>query len=166
MASKGVNKVILVGNLGNDPEVRYTPGGDAITKISIATSESWKDKTSGQTNERTEWHSVTFFGALAKIAGEYLKKGSQVYVEGKLKTDKYQDKTTGADRYSTGIVVDSFSGVMQMLGGRQEGQIPQAHQPGQTHQQLSISHSGDASVGSGGSSGQQFNDSFNDDTPF
>ena len=76
MASKGVNKVILVGNLGNDPEVRYSAGGDAITKISIATSESWKDKTSGQANERTEWHSVTFFGALAKIAGEYLKKGS------------------------------------------------------------------------------------------
>jgi len=167
MASKGVNKVILVGNLGNDPEVRYSANGDAITKISIATSESWKDKNTGQTNEKTEWHNVTFFGALAKIADEYLKKGSQVYVEGKLKTDKYQDKTTGADRYSTGIVVDSFNGVMQMLGGRQEGQIPKAHQPGQTHQQPSISHSGDAGGGSGGSSGQQFNDSFDDsDVPF
>jgi single-strand DNA-binding protein len=153
MASKGVNKVILVGNLGNDPEVRYTPSGDAITKISIATSESWKDKNTGQTNEKTEWHNVTFFGALAKIAGEYLKKGSQVYVEGKLKTDKYQDKTTGADRYSTGIVVDSFNGVMQMLGGRQEGR--QAQQQAQSKPQQQQQQSD-----------QQFNDSFDDDIPF
>ncbi len=121
MATRGVNKVILVGNLGQDPEVRYTSGGAAITKISIATSDSWKDKNTGQMNERTEWHNVTFFGKLAEIAGEYLKKGSQVYVEGKLKTDKYQDKQTGQDRYSTGVVVDGFNGVLQMLGGRGEG---------------------------------------------
>lgn len=124
MATRGINKVILVGNLGQDPDVRYTPGGAAITKISIATSESWKDKNTGQMNERTEWHNVTFFGKLAEIAGEYLRKGSQVYVEGKLKTDKYQDKQTGQDRYSTGIVVDGFSGVMQMLGGREGGSAP------------------------------------------
>lgn len=131
MASKGINKVILVGNLGNDPEVKYAANGNAITKISIATSESWKDKNSGQTQEKTEWHNVTFFGKLAEIAGEYLRKGSQVYVEGKLKTDKYQDKTTGQDRYSTGIVVDSFSGVLQMLGGKQEQETPTRQQPQQ-----------------------------------
>lgn len=116
----GINKVILVGNMGNDPEVFHTAGGDQITKISIATSEKWKDKNTGQMQEKTEWHNITFFGKLAEIAGKYLKKGSQVYVEGKLKTDKYQDKTTGQDRYSTGVVVDSFNGVLQMLGGKQE----------------------------------------------
>ncbi|MEP2788524.1 MAG: single-stranded DNA-binding protein, partial [Kangiellaceae bacterium] len=91
MATRGVNKVILVGNLGQDPEVRYTPGGAAITTISIATSDSWKDKNSGQMQEKTEWHRVVFFGKLAEIAGEYLHKGSQVYVEGKLQTRKWQD---------------------------------------------------------------------------
>ena len=121
MASRGINKVILVGNLGKDPDVRYSAGGQAVTSVSIATSESWKDKNTGQMNERTEWHNITFFGKLAEIAGEYLRKGSQVYVEGKLKTDKYQDKTTGQDRYSTGIAVDSFTGVLQMLGGQPNG---------------------------------------------
>jgi single-strand DNA-binding protein len=124
MASRGINKVILVGNLGQDPEVRYTPNGGAITKVSIATSESWKDKNSGQMQEKTEWHNVTFFGKLAEIAGEYLRKGSQIYVEGKLRTDKYQDKTTGQDRYSTGVVVDGFTGVLQMLGGRGDNSAP------------------------------------------
>jgi single-strand DNA-binding protein len=121
MASRGINKVILVGNLGQDPEVRYAANGGAITNISIATSESWKDKNSGQMQEKTEWHRVTFFGKLAEIAGEYLRKGSQVYVEGKLRTDKFQDKTTGQERYSTSVVVDGFTGVLQMLGGRAEG---------------------------------------------
>ena len=121
MASKGVNKVILVGNLGQDPEVRHTPQGAQITTISIATSESWKDKNTGEIQESTEWHKVVFFGKLAEIAGEYLRKGSQVYVEGKLKTRKWQDKQ-GQDKYTTEIVVDSFNGVMQMLGGKQEGQ--------------------------------------------
>lgn len=121
MASRGINKVILVGNLGQDPEVRYAANGGAITNISIATSESWKDKNTGQMQEKTEWHRVTFFGKLAEIAGEYLRKGSQVYVEGKLRTDKFQDKATGQDRYSTSVVVDGFSGVLQMLGGRAEG---------------------------------------------
>ena len=117
MATRGVNKVILVGNLGQDPEVRYTPGGAAITTISIATSDSWKDKNTGQMQEKTEWHRVVFFGKLAEIAGEYLHKGSQVYVEGKLQTRKWQDKSS-QDRYTTEVVVDSFNGVMQMLGGR------------------------------------------------
>jgi len=162
MATKGVNKVILVGNLGNDPEVRYSANDDAITKISIATSESWKDKNTGQINEKTEWHNVVFFGKLAEIAGEYLRKGSQVYVEGKLKTDKYKDKTTGADRYSTGIVVDSFSGVMQMLGGRQEGQQPQQQQQAQAKPQQQNQSQQQPQQ----KSDQQFNDSFEDDIPF
>ncbi len=140
MSKRGINKVILVGNLGNDPEVRYNSAGAAITSISVATSESWVDKSTGQKQEKSEWHKVVFFGKLAEIAGEYLKKGSQVYVEGKLQTKKYQDKQTGADKYSTSIVVDSFEGVMQMLGGKQEGQSnnsqpQQPQQPQQAQQQ-------------------------------
>jgi single-strand DNA-binding protein len=108
-----VNKVILVGNLGRDPETRYTPGGDAITNIRVATTDRWKDKASGETKEATEWHNVAFFGRLAEIAGEYLKKGSQVYVEGRLRTRKWQDKD-GHDRYTTEVVADQ----MQMLGSR------------------------------------------------
>ncbi|WP_299072252.1 single-stranded DNA-binding protein [uncultured Paraglaciecola sp.] len=116
MASKGVNKVILVGNLGKDPEVRYTPNGKAVANLTLATSESWKDQ-SGQMQEKTEWHRISMFGKLAEIAGEYLKKGSQIYVEGKLQTRKWQDQQ-GQDRYSTEVVLDPFNGVMQMLGGR------------------------------------------------
>ena len=108
-----VNKVILIGNLGRDPETRYMPEGGAITNISIATTEKWKDK-AGEMQEKTEWHRVAFFGKLAEIAGEYLKKGSQVYVEGRLQTRKWQDKD-GADKYSTEIVANQ----MQMLGSRQ-----------------------------------------------
>ncbi len=115
--ARGVNKVILVGNLGADPEVRYMPSGGAVTSISIATSEQWTDKTSGQKQERTEWHRVTLFNRMGEIAGEYLKKGSQVYIEGSIRTDKYQDKTTGEDRYSTQIIARD----MQLLGGRGEG---------------------------------------------
>ena len=114
--ARGINKVILVGNLGNDPEVRYSQSGTAMTSISVATSESWKDKTSGEQQERTEWHRVKFFGRLAEIAGEYLKKGSQVYIEGKLRTDKYTDKA-GVEKYSTDIIADE----MQMLGGKMGG---------------------------------------------
>jgi single-strand DNA-binding protein len=113
--ARGINKVILVGNLGADPETRYTPSGTAITSIRIATSESWKDKQTGEQQERTEWHRVDFFGRLAEIAGEYLKKGRQVYVEGKLRTDEYEKD--GVKRYSTKIVADE----MQMLGGREGG---------------------------------------------
>ena len=113
MASRGINKVILVGNLGNDPEMRYTASGTAIANISLATSESWKDKNTGETQERTEWHRVVFFDRLAEIVGEYLRKGSQVYVEGQLQTEKWQDQT-GNDRYTTKIRARN----MQMLGGR------------------------------------------------
>ena len=109
-----VNKVIIVGNLGRDPETRYLPSGEAVTNISVATTDTWKDKTSGEKKEATEWHRVAFFGKLAEISGEYLKKGSQVYVEGRLRTRKYQDKETGKDRYSTEIIGDR----MQMLGSR------------------------------------------------
>ena len=114
--ARGVNKVILVGNLGNDPETKYTPSGGAITNISIATSESWKDKNTGQQQERTEWHRVIFFNRLAEIAGEYLKKGSKVYVEGSLRTRKWQGQD-GQDRYTTEIVASE----MQMLDGRGDG---------------------------------------------
>jgi len=108
-----VNKVILVGNLGADPETRYQPSGEAITNIRVATTDKWKDKASGETKEATEWHRIAFFGRLAEIAGEYLKKGSQVYVEGRIRTRKYQDKD-GNERYSTEIIGDR----MQMLGSR------------------------------------------------
>ena len=110
--ARGVNKVILVGNLGADPETRYTPSGTAITTIRIATSEAWKDKTTGEQQERTEWHRVKFFSRLAEIAGEYLKKGSQVYIEGKLRTEEYEKD--GVKRYSTDVIADE----MQMLGSR------------------------------------------------
>ncbi len=107
MASRGINKVILVGNLGNDPETRYMPSGGAVTNISIATSETWKDKQTGQPQERTEWHRVVFFNRLAEIAGEYLRKGSKVYVEGSLRTRKWQDQS-GQDRYTTFSVAMRF----------------------------------------------------------
>ena len=112
--ARGINKVIIVGNVGKDPETRYTAGGAAITTLSVATSEQWKDKQTGENKEHTEWHRVKFFGRLAEIAGEYLRKGSQVYVEGKLRTDKYTDKE-GVERYSTDIIAEE----MQMLGSRQ-----------------------------------------------
>ncbi len=111
--SRGVNKVILVGTLGADPEVRHMPSGGAVTNLSLATNEQWTDKQSGQKQERTEWHRVTLFNRLAEIAGEYLKKGRQVYIEGSLRTEKYQDKQTGQDRWSTSIIAQN----MQLLGG-------------------------------------------------
>jgi single-strand DNA-binding protein len=117
--ARGVNKVILVGNLGKDPDTRYLPSGAAVTNVTIATTESWKDQQSGDKQERTEWHNVVFFGKLAEIAGEYLRKGSQVYVEGSLRTRKWQDKN-GMDRYTTEIVARD----MQMLGSRQGAGAP------------------------------------------
>jgi single-strand DNA-binding protein len=113
--ARGINKVILVGTLGKDPEVRYSQSGSALTSVSIATNESWKDK-NGEKQERTEWHRVKFFGKLAEIAGEYLKKGGQVYIEGSLRTEKYTDKQ-GVEKYSTDIIANE----MQMLGGRMDG---------------------------------------------
>lgn len=118
MASRGVNKVILVGNLGQDPEVRYMPNGGAVANITLATSESWRDKQTGENKENTEWHRVVLFGKLAEVAGEYLRKGSQVYIEGQLRTRKWQDQS-GQDKYTTEVVVN-VGGTMQMLGGRQQ----------------------------------------------
>ncbi|MFQ1017891.1 single-stranded DNA-binding protein [Gilliamella sp. BG7] len=117
MANRGINKVILVGNLGQDPEVRYMPNGNAVANISIATSETWKDKQTNENRERTEWHRVVIFGKLAEIAGEYLKKGSQVYLEGQLQTRKWQDQS-GQDRYTTEVVINPIGGILQILGSR------------------------------------------------
>ncbi len=119
-----VNKVILIGNLGRDPETRYMPNGEAVTNITLATSETWKDKTSGEKQETTEWHRVTFYRRLAEIAGEYLKKGSQVYVEGRLETRKWQDKE-GKDRYTTEIIASE----MKMLGSRSGQGDPGLREP-------------------------------------
>ncbi|WP_428086940.1 single-stranded DNA-binding protein [Candidatus Thioglobus sp.] len=121
----GINKVILVGNLGQKPEVKFASNGNAIANISLATSETWTDKNTGQKQERTEWHRVSLFGKLAEIAGQYLDKGSKVYVEGKMQTRKWQDQS-GADRYTTEVVVSGFNGTLQMLDSRNNsGAAPQ-----------------------------------------
>jgi single-strand DNA-binding protein len=152
--ARGVNKVILVGTLGKDPETRYMPSGSAVTNLRIATNEQWKDKQTGEQQERTEWHSIAMFGRLAEIAAEYLRKGSQVYVEGKLRTRKWQDKE-GKDRYTTEIVADE----MQMLGGKGGGSGAGASGMG-------------AGAAGGGSGRAAVNDSgpppgdFDDDIPF
>lgn len=118
--ARGINKVILVGNLGADPEVRYMPNGGAVASLSLATSESWTDKNTGQRQERTEWHRVTLFNRLGEIAAEYCRKGSQIYIEGSIRTEKYQDKNTGEDRYSTKVIARE----LQLLGSRMDGQGP------------------------------------------
>ena len=115
-----VNKVIIIGNLGRDPEIRHSPDGAAVCNLSVATSYQWKDRSTGERRENTEWHRIVLFGRLAEIAGEYLRKGRPVYIEGRLQTRKWQDKETGQDRYSTEIVAEQ----MQMLGGRDDGQAP------------------------------------------
>lgn len=115
--ARGINKVILVGNLGRDPEVRYMQNGNAVANVGLATSENWRDKQTGEQQERTEWHNLVFYGRLAEIAGEYLKKGSKIYAEGKLQTRKWQDKNSGQDRYTTEIIVNE----MQMLDSRGGG---------------------------------------------
>jgi single-strand DNA-binding protein len=160
--SKGINKVILVGNLGQDPEVKYMPSGGAVLSISLATSESWKDKQTGQPVEKTEWHRVTFFNRLAEIAGEYLKKGSQIYVEGKLQTRKWQDQA-GVDRYTTEVIANT----MQMLGSggssndkaydssSDNQSRPQQHKNEQQAEQKPVSQSSPPPM-----------DSFDDDIPF
>ncbi len=156
MATRGVNKVILVGNLGQDPEVRYMPNGNAVTNISVATSESWKDKSTGADQERTEWHRVVMFRRLAEIAAEYLRKGSKVYIEGKLQTRKWQDQN-GQDRYTTEIVADQ----MQMLDSRGGGTAEMGSRPPESR----------GSYGGGGDNGFSQQSSqppgdFEDDIPF
>jgi len=158
--ARGVNKVILVGNLGKDPETRYMPSGSAVTNLRIATTEAWKDKQSGEAQERTEWHSVAMFGRLAEIAAEYLRKGSQIYVEGKLRTRKWQDKE-GKDRYTTEIVADE----MQMLGSKGGGASAGAAAG-------AAAAGGGAAAAAGGGGRTAVNDSggppgdFDDDIPF
>jgi single-strand DNA-binding protein len=147
-----VNKVILVGNLGRDPETRYTTGGEAVTNVSIATTDTWKDK-SGEKQERTEWHRVAFFGKLAEIAGEYLKKGSQVYVEGRLQTRKWQDKE-GQDKYTTEIIADR----MQMLGSRSGSGAPDAPER--------VSAGAPTGAKSAGAPAKKNVDDLDDDIPF
>jgi len=148
--ARGINKVIIVGNLGADPETRYMPSGSAVTNLTVATNESWKDKATGETKDRTEWHKVAMFNRLAEIAAEYLRKGSQVYIEGKLRTRKWQDKN-GQDRWTTEIIADE----MQMLGGGRGG-----------------SGGGSAPMDSGADTGgsnfapQPGPDDFDDDIPF
>jgi single-strand DNA-binding protein len=152
-----VNKVILVGNLGADPETKYLPSGDAVTNIRIATTDRWKDKASGEMKEATEWHRIAFFGRLAEIAGEYLKKGSQVYVEGRIRTRKWQDKE-GQDRYSTEIVADQ----MQMLGSRSGSGEPRSESPRSAEPKAAAA--GAAPAG-GARKGGKFDD-MEDDIPF
>jgi single-strand DNA-binding protein len=151
--ARGVNKVILVGNLGRDPEVRYSPNGSAVANVTIATSESWKDKNTGEKQERTEWHRIVFFGRLAEIAGEYLKKGAQIYIEGRLQTRKWQDKE-GHDRYTTEIVAND----MQMLGSRSGAGAPSEPMP-----EAATAESGSARGGGGAKSAGA---DFDDDIPF
>lgn len=155
--ARGVNKAILIGNLGKDPEVRYTPNGAAVANITMATSMTWKDKNTGEPQERTEWHRVVFFNRLAEVVGEYLRKGSKIYVEGRLQTRKWQDQQ-GQDRYTTEIVANE----MQMLDSKPQGQ--QSHQQSQQAQQY-------ASASGGVSSPPPHVDSippgdFDDDIPF
>jgi single-strand DNA-binding protein len=157
-----VNKVILVGHLGKDPEVRYMTNGEAVANVSLATSENWKDK-DGQKKEKTEWHHLIFYRRLAEIAGEYLKKGAQIYVEGKIQTRKYQDKETGADRYTTEIIVNE----MKMLGSKRSdgtidhsaadaGNAAESKPAGETYSKEGLRQ--DAP--------KKFNDNFDDDIPF
>ena len=152
-----VNKVIIVGNLGRDPEVRYTPNGDSITNVTIATTDTWKDKATGEKKEATEWHRVVFFGKLAEIAGQYLKKGRQVYVEGALRTRKWQDKE-GQERYTTEIVANE----MKMLGSR-EGMSDAP--PRESGGGASASGGGNRPAAAAQPAGSNFND-FEDDIPF
>ncbi|MFA7268097.1 MAG: single-stranded DNA-binding protein [Sterolibacterium sp.] len=153
-----VNKVILIGNLGKDPDVRYMPSGEAVTNITLATTETWKDKTSGEKKEATEWHRVVFFRKLAEIAGQYLKKGSQVYIEGALKTRKWQDKE-GQERYTTEIVADE----MRMLGSRQGSGQPD--EPMRERPPQAASNAPAPAKAPAAAAGSGFND-FEDDIPF
>ncbi|EQB98909.1 single-stranded DNA-binding protein [Photorhabdus temperata] len=140
MASRGVNKVILIGRLGQEPEVRYLANGGAVTNMTLATSESWRDKQTGEMKEKTEWHRVVLFSKLAEVAGEYLRKGSQVYIEGALQTRKWQDQN-GQDRYTTEVVVN-MGGTMQMLGGRVSGSQDSQPQGGSWGQPQQLSGGG------------------------
>lgn len=158
MASRGVNRVTILGNLGNDPDVKHTNSGSAIANLTVATSEEWKDKSTGESKSQTEWHRVVLFGKLAEVAGEYLRKGSQVYIEGQLRTRKWTD-SAGVEKYTTEIVV-GMNGVMQMLGGKQEAK-PQQSGWGQPQQPKPQQQSKPASSGP-----HEPPTDFDDDIPF
>ena len=153
MAKGSVNKVILIGNLGRDPEVRYTPNGLAVANITIATTEAWKDKQTGENQERTEWHRVVMYGRTAEVAGEYLRKGSKIFIEGRLQTRKWQDKNTNTDRYTTEVIADS----LQMLDSKGAGS---AASHGESHAAEK------QSAGTDNMPQPEMTDSFNDDIPF
>lgn len=150
--ARGVNKVILIGNLGNDPEVRYTPSGSAVANVNLATSETWRDKTSGELQDRTEWHRVVFFNRLAEIVGEYLRKGSKIYVEGTLRTRKWTDKN-GVERYTTEIIANE----MHILDSRSSGTHP--NHPAATNEEYDEPHAVS-------SHHEPTHESFDDDIPF
>jgi single-strand DNA-binding protein len=164
MSSRGVNKVILIGNLGNEPDVRYMPSGDAVANVSVATSEAWKDKNTGEMQERTEWHRVVFFGKIAEVVKQYLHKGSKIYVEGKLRTRKWQGQD-GQDRYTTEVVVD-INGTMQMLDSRPGGGTADYGDSGMSRPSGGGQPRPAAAPASGG--GQRGNEPppFDDDIPF
>ena len=147
----GINKVILVGNIAAKPEIKYGSSGDAIANMSLATSETWNDRKTGEKKEKTEWHRVSLFGKVAEIANQYLEKGSKVYVEGKLQTRKWQDQN-GQDRYTTEVVVNGFGGTLQMLDRREDSAPQQAQQPAQKIQPAKVAVTA--------------NDEFEDDIPF
>lgn len=155
MASRGVNKVILIGNAGKDPEIRYTSGGDAVANLTIATSETWKDKTSGEPRENTEWHRLVFWRRLAEIVGEYVTKGSKIYIEGQLQTRKWQDQQ-GQDRYMTEVVVNE----MQMLDGKPSGSSGTARPAGTAQAADHFQRPAAAAAAAGG------DNEFEDDIPF
>lgn len=154
MAKGTVNKVILIGNLGRDPEVRYTPNGLAIANATLATTEAWKDKASGENQERTEWHRLVFYNRIAEITGEYLRKGSKIYVEGRLQTRKWQDQNTGQDRYTTEVIVDN----MQMLSSKGTGTASPSLDSAPAPEKMLESATAGASA--------QAADNFDDDIPF
>ena len=155
--ARGINKVILIGNLGNDPEVRYTPNGIAVANVTLATSEAYRDKQSGELHDRTEWHRLVFFGRLAEIVGEYLKKGSKIYVEGSLRTRKWQDKN-GIDRYTTEIIANE----MHILDSRNNGNNNQQQAPAQTSHTPAQPQPVEATT----AAAAEIKDNFDDDIPF
>lgn len=154
--ARGVNKVILIGNLGRDPEVRYTANGMAVANVTLATSEAWKDKQNGEMQERTEWHRVVFYQRLAEIVGEYLRKGSKIFIEGRLRTSKWQDKNTGQDRYTTEIIADN----MQMLDSKGGGAALA------TADSAPIYEKAPAVVNAAPETAPALSDNFDDDVPF
>lgn len=168
MSSRGVNKVIIVGRLGQDPEVRYAPSGAAFANLSVATSEQWRDKQTGEQKEQTEWHRVVLSGKLAEVAGEYLRKGSEVYLEGKLRTRKWTDQS-GVEKYTTEVLV-GVGGTMQMIGGRQESGAQQQHASGGQRQPQPRQQQGGEPGGWGTPQQAQGNQSapteFDDEIPF